>query len=430
MFQKIVAALTSPLGKVIMMGQLISLFIAATGIFSTLLSSRDVSFPCFQSATTYCTLLIFVVLRLWRKGTKPLPLPWWKYALLSIADVEANTIIVTAYRYTSLTSVQLLDCTIIPFVMILSRLFLNVRYKRNHLIGVATCLIGVIVLIVSDILRSSDETSEGENGLQQDADIAGRLLFPFSLYRTANINQNSLEASTISGSYRMSNSLDKIDLDIPLEPDSDSRVYPSLLQTAVAYSMRSLLTSVGASAWLSKSALFGDFLCIVASLLYATSNVGQEYIVKEDGRLEYLGALGIFGTILATVQTLAFESKQFSSIPNDPIIIYSFVGFALVMFCMYTTTSYFLQAADATVFNLSIMTSDVWAVLASYLIFDESVPGLYFLAFVIIFGGLLIYHRSADPQSQHTEFVEEKEVPIASSDSQANYDYGGMTSPE
>ena len=31
---------------------------------------------------------------------------WWKYILLGLADVEANYLIVRAYQYTTLTSVQ------------------------------------------------------------------------------------------------------------------------------------------------------------------------------------------------------------------------------------------------------------------------------------------------------------------------------------
>lgn len=57
---------------------------------------------------------------------------WWKYTLLGLADVEANYLIVRAYQYTTLTSVQvggrlgslgfmLLrgDCVLIPVHLIL-----------------------------------------------------------------------------------------------------------------------------------------------------------------------------------------------------------------------------------------------------------------------------------------------------------------------
>ena len=34
---------------------------------------------------------------------------WWKYLLLSVVDMEANFLVVKAYNYTSLTSVQVSD---------------------------------------------------------------------------------------------------------------------------------------------------------------------------------------------------------------------------------------------------------------------------------------------------------------------------------
>ena len=41
--------------------------------------------------------------------------------------LQANYVIVKAYYYTSLTSVQLLDCSTIAYVMVLSRVFLKVN---------------------------------------------------------------------------------------------------------------------------------------------------------------------------------------------------------------------------------------------------------------------------------------------------------------
>lgn len=38
-----------------------------------------------------------------------------------------------------------------------------------------------------------------------------------------------------------------------------------------------------ATAW-NASALYGDFLCLLGSSIYACSNVGQEYLVKKKNR--------------------------------------------------------------------------------------------------------------------------------------------------
>ena len=55
-----------------------------------------------------------------------------RYAALSVIDTQANYLIVQAFRYTSLTSVTLLDCAAIPFSMALSRAALGGAYARGH----------------------------------------------------------------------------------------------------------------------------------------------------------------------------------------------------------------------------------------------------------------------------------------------------------
>jgi solute carrier family 35 protein F1/2 len=89
---------------------------------------------------------------------------WWKYLILGVIDVEANFLIVLAYKYTSLTSIQLLDSMTIVFVLILSFVFLRVRYLIVHLMGVAMCLIGIISLVLADLTTEREySTGEGSN---------------------------------------------------------------------------------------------------------------------------------------------------------------------------------------------------------------------------------------------------------------------------
>ena len=54
---------------------------------------------------------------------------WWKYALIALADVEANFLVGTAYQYTSITSIMLLDCFAIPCAMGLSYWFLGAKVR-------------------------------------------------------------------------------------------------------------------------------------------------------------------------------------------------------------------------------------------------------------------------------------------------------------
>lgn len=48
--------------------------------------------------------------------------------------------------------------------------------------------------------------------------------------------------------------------------------------------------------------LKGDIFCLISSVLYAVSNVGQEYLVKQYSKLEYLATTGVFGSIISIIQ--------------------------------------------------------------------------------------------------------------------------------
>lgn len=80
----------------------------------------------------------------------------WKYFFVAVADVEANYLVVQAYQYTTLTSVQLLDCFTIPVVLLLSWAVLKVRYQIIHIVGVSVCLMGIGCLVWAD----ADENNE------------------------------------------------------------------------------------------------------------------------------------------------------------------------------------------------------------------------------------------------------------------------------
>lgn len=139
---------------------------------------------------------------------------WWKYLLLALVDVEANYTVVKAYQYTTLTSVQvgishflylfcvknkfvqfksvhcdyflsfnaflcmcfnnhvyihsfvwvsftfkLLDCFVIPVVMILSWWVLKTRYRLVHYVAVCICLLGVGAMVGADLLTGRDQGS-------------------------------------------------------------------------------------------------------------------------------------------------------------------------------------------------------------------------------------------------------------------------------
>ena len=71
--------------------------------------------------------------------------------IFALIDVEGNYFMVKAYAFTSLLSAMLLDTWTIPCVVLLSVFFLKMRFLRWHYLGVFTCLVGMGILIWSDM---------------------------------------------------------------------------------------------------------------------------------------------------------------------------------------------------------------------------------------------------------------------------------------
>jgi solute carrier family 35, member F1/2 len=144
-------------------------------------------------------------------------------------------------------------------------------------------------------------------------------------------------------------------------------------------------------------AWYGDVLCLVGSALYACSNVLQESMVKFHNREQYLGLLGSFGALIALVQCLSTELTKIERTEFSSEVILYIVGFVTCLFLMYINTSAFLQQGDAILFNLSLLTSDVYAVIFSYFITGHLVPWMYFFAFFLVAVGLYTYHSEKPP---------------------------------
>ncbi|KAH9281570.1 Solute carrier family 35 member F1 [Echinococcus granulosus] len=161
----------------LVLGQFLSALIAVTGIASNYLVRFGVSLPLTQNLPHYFLLaLVYGILSWHRLLFHPTDSTltrtqnfWyflrdrgWQYFIAGTIDVHANWAIVSAYSYTNLTSVQLLDCLAIPTAMILSRFCLKTRYKCVHIIGVITCLAGAGAMVGADYLAAKAvDTSVG-----------------------------------------------------------------------------------------------------------------------------------------------------------------------------------------------------------------------------------------------------------------------------
>ncbi|XP_078513167.1 solute carrier family 35 member F2 isoform X1 [Lissotriton helveticus] len=172
--------------KTVALGQMLSLFICGTAVTSQFLADKfKVNTPVLQSFINYCLLfLIYTTILAFRTGESSLLYivknKWWKYLLLGIVDVEANYALVKAYQFTSITSVQLLDCVGIPVLMALSWFILQSRYRPIHFAAVVVCLGGVGTMVGADVLSGREEGKASDMLIGDGLVLLGACLYAVS----------------------------------------------------------------------------------------------------------------------------------------------------------------------------------------------------------------------------------------------------------
>ncbi|CAD6184658.1 unnamed protein product [Caenorhabditis auriculariae] len=177
----------------LVLGQILSLCLCGTGVSSQILKDRGVNAPAAQAFTNYFLLCFVYCIALACKSgeeglSSVLRKRGWRYFLLAFIDVEANYMIVYAYQFTNLTSIQLLDCATIPTVLLLSWLFLSVRYLLSHILGVTICLIGIACVIWADALGDQSGFGGGSNKVLGDVLCLGAAM----LYAVCNVAEEFL----------------------------------------------------------------------------------------------------------------------------------------------------------------------------------------------------------------------------------------------
>ncbi|GMH30149.1 hypothetical protein Nepgr_031992 [Nepenthes gracilis] len=292
---------------VLFLGQVVSFLMAIISFSSSFLADLGVDAPLTQSFFTYLSLaLVYGSIMLYRR--KKLLVPWYYYVGLGFVDVQGNYLVNKAYQYSSITSVTLLDCWTIPWVIILTCIFLGTRYSLWQYFGAAICILGLGLVFLSD------------------AGVGG---------------------------------------------GDGSRP------------------------------ILGDVLVVAGTLFYAVSNVGEEFCVKRKDLVEVISMLGVFGLLVSICEIAVLERKNLESIEWSTDIILGFAGYALSSFLFYAVVPFVLKMSGATLFNLSILTSDMWAVAVRIFFYHQQVDWLYYLSFAIVVAGLILYSKTEnDPGNQ------------------------------
>ncbi|KAF3681339.1 putative solute carrier family 35 member F1-like [Capsicum annuum] len=264
------------------LGQVVSFLRALMSFTSSLVANLGANTPLSLSFFSYTALaLVYGGIMIYRR--QKLQVPWYWYSLLGLADVQGNflgkdmkltfvecTAVNKAYQYSSITSVSILDCWTIAWVIILTWLFLGTRYSPWQFFGAAVCLGGLGLVLLSDA-NASDKSGGSK---------------PF----------------------------------------------------------------------------LGDIFVIIGTFFFSISNVGEEFCVKKKDSVEVVSMIGLFGVLVTMIEIPILERKSLESVDWSAELILAFCIYAAASFMFYTFVPFLLKMSGSTLFNLSLLTSDVWAV--------------------------------------------------------------------
>ncbi|KAL3683801.1 hypothetical protein R1sor_001823 [Riccia sorocarpa] len=304
--------------KAIAFGQFLSLLITGTAFASSLLVREGIDAPTLQSFINYFALAVgYGSYLLFKKHSWQGH--WGLYLSLAIIEVEATYFPVRAYQYTSITSVMLLDCWAIPCVLLLTAVILHTRYFAGHYVGVVVCVLGLCLVLLSDV--HAEDHAGGSN------------------------------------------------------------------------------------------ALLGDLMVLIGATLYAIANTYEEFLVKRHRKAEILASLGFFAAIVSICQAFILERRQIETIHWNARAILPFLMYSVCQLAYSSLFLILLQTNGSAMFNLSLLSSDMYAVAIRSLVYHEAVDWLYFVAFGTVAVGIVIYSSSGEPPTEPDGHVIADQIP-------------------
>ncbi|KAF9116967.1 hypothetical protein BGX27_008115 [Mortierella sp. AM989] len=144
----------------------------------------------------------------------------------------------------------------------------------------------------------------------------------------------------------------------------------------------------------------GDIFALIGATLYAFSNVGQEYLVRQVPMYEVVGQLGFWATFINGIQLAILERNELRDAKwTGPVVGY-IIGFDIAMFILYSVSPILLRLSSATFFNLSLLTSDFYSLIFGIFLFNAAVNEIYPIAFVLILLGILVYNICPAPEAK------------------------------
>lgn len=152
--------------------------------------------------------------------------------------------------------------------------------------------------------------------------------------------------------------------------------------------------------WPALDRVKGDIFMLVGASLYGFTNATEEFFVRKRPLYEVVGQLGMWGTLINGIQAAGLEHKDMKTATWNGATIGLLVAYTAAMFILYTVAPILYRMASSAYYNLSLLSSDFYGLLFGLFLFHYKVYWLYFVAFVVVIAGLVVYFWSATPEEQ------------------------------
>ena len=349
----------------VLLGQILAVQMAFATFFSSALEERGFQFPAFQNMPVYMLLSLCLFL-----SNRP-SIPIWYYLILGFLDFEANFFIVSALGLlpsdlSRMTTIQILNSSTVPFVVLLSWVVLRKRFGWKAIGGMLVAVFGLAMVIGSEIYSHGTELV----GKGVTFGLIAAFLYALCncseewvLKRGASLGEAGNLGKTDEGSVgeegpienpamsKQPNSASPSDSGVISisDPQKPTKLAPSALFTASSLAMLGFMG-------------LGGFL---------TSFVQSMIIVREN------------------IYNWWFSSANISS------AIGFLAGYISVMTSFYLLLAGFLTKYDATFFNISILTAGVYSALIESIKKGElAFSYVYAIGFCMTLIGSGIYHMA------------------------------------
>lgn len=112
--------------------------------------------------------------------------------------------------------------------------------------------------------------------------------------------------------------------------------------------------------------------------------------IKEQ---EYLAYIAVWGSLIMTLEALTLELSEIQRIHTWQQVL-CVVGYAGCSLGFYALTPYYIKRFGATMFNLSLLPTIVYALAFALVVYHSQVTWLYLGGYVLVLLGLGLYSLS------------------------------------